>query len=101
MMALCIAAGSASSAAWGQETKPEEPKPPRVLVTWLGVTARYPTDAEAEELGLPKGVRIQGQIVTSVAPQSPAEKSGLEPGDVLLKLDRKPVFSQDDIDDFV
>jgi serine protease Do len=38
------------------------------------------------------GVNVrEGVIVKSVMPNSPAEKSGLEPGDVILKLDGQPV----------
>lgn len=55
---------------------------------YLG-TSIASVDAEtAKQFGV--NVR-EGVIVKSVMPNSPAEKSGLEPGDVVLKLAGKPV----------
>jgi serine protease Do len=50
----------------------------------------------AQELGLkgnPKGV-----VVTSVEPDSEAERAGLMPGDVIREINRKPVASMKDYD---
>uniref|UniRef100_A0A7C2K2F4 Do family serine endopeptidase n=1 Tax=Schlesneria paludicola TaxID=360056 RepID=A0A7C2K2F4_9PLAN len=55
---------------------------------YLG-TSIASVDAEtAKQFGV--NVR-EGVIVKSVLPDSPAEKGGLEPGDVILKLNGKPV----------
>ena len=45
----------------------------------------------AKELGI-KG-KTQGVVVTSVEPESGAEKAGLMPGDVIREINRQPVKS--------
>ena len=50
----------------------------------------------AQELGL-KG-KPQGVVVTSVDPESEAERAGLMPGDVIREINRKPVTSMKDYD---
>ncbi|HVG02681.1 MAG TPA: DegQ family serine endoprotease [Nitrospira sp.] len=50
----------------------------------------------AQELGL-KG-KPQGVVVTSVEPDSEAERAGLMPGDVIREINRKPVASMKDYD---
>ena len=50
----------------------------------------------AQELGF-KG-KPQGVVVTSVAPDSEAERAGLMPGDVIREINRKPVASMKDYD---
>jgi S1-C subfamily serine protease len=67
----------------------------------LGVETRAPGADEARRAGLPQGVRIQGQIVTSVESKSPAEKAGIKAGDILLTLDANALYSRDDLLDFV
>jgi hypothetical protein len=56
---------------------------------------RAPDASEAR--GLPRGVRVNGQVVTRVQ----ADGVDLRPGDVILKLDDTLVYSRDDIDDFL
>jgi len=55
---------------------------------WLGVWARPVTRDLAEQLGLPK---VGGALVTEVSPGSPAIKSGLRAGDVVLAWDERTV----------
>jgi serine protease Do len=50
----------------------------------------------AKELGLTG--KPQGVVVTSVAPDSGAEKAGLMPGDVIREINRKPVKSVKDFE---
>jgi len=50
----------------------------------------------AQELGI-KG-KLQGVVVTSVDPESDAERAGLMPGDVIREINRKPVASMKDYD---
>ena len=50
----------------------------------------------AQELGL-KG-KIQGVVVTTIEPESDAERAGLMPGDVIREINRKPVTSMKDFD---
>jgi hypothetical protein len=66
--------------------KPEKPAPSREKKTFLGFKPDPLTDAERRELGIaaPKGVK-SWEIVDG----SPAEKAGLETGDVLLSIGGK------------
>ncbi len=56
---------------------------------WLGVRIQSVTDEIAESIGLEGGAR--GALVSSVTEDGPAEESGIEAGDVILKFDGKPV----------
>ena len=55
---------------------------------WLGVRIQQVTDEIAESLGLNKA---RGALVAGVTDGGPAEKGGLESGDVVLKFDNKDV----------
>lgn len=55
---------------------------------WLGVKIQTVTEDIAETLGVPDN---SGALVSSVTPDSPAAKGGLETGDVILKFDGKDV----------
>lgn len=55
---------------------------------WLGVRIQTVTDEIAESLGLDKA---HGALVASITPGGPAEKAGLEAGDIILEFDGKPV----------
>ena len=55
---------------------------------WLGVKIQTVTDDIAETLGVPENT---GALISAVTPGSPAEKSGLEAGDVIMKFDGKEV----------
>ncbi len=72
-----------------------------VPVATLGVQTRAPTKQEVEELGLAFAVRARGQVVTEVENDGAAARAGVQPGDVLVKLDAVELFSRDDIDDFL
>ena len=55
---------------------------------WLGVTFQPMTPDLARSLGLS---RSDGLVIGRVMPRSPAEAAGLKPGDLVLRLDGKPV----------
>src|SRR3546814_7688066 len=55
---------------------------------WLGVRIQTVTDEIAESLGLDDE---RGALVASITPGGPAEKAGIEPGDVILSFDGKRV----------
>ena len=50
---------------------------------WLGVQIQPVTDEVAESLGMKDA---QGALVASVAPDSPAERAGIRPGDVIVRM---------------
>lgn len=67
----------------------KEPVRPRLAEkAWLGAATQVITDELATALGVPgkKGVRV-----TAVTPDSPAQKSGLQEGDLILKMDGRVV----------
>ncbi|EDY85833.1 peptidase S1C, Do [gamma proteobacterium HTCC5015] len=55
---------------------------------WLGVAIQEVTLELAESFGLDKP---RGALVASVMPDSPAEKAGIETGDIILSVDDKDV----------
>jgi serine protease Do len=56
---------------------------------WLGVRIQAVTDEVAETLGLDKP---RGALVASVNENGPAQSGGIQPGDVILSFDGKPVI---------
>jgi serine protease Do len=55
---------------------------------WLGVRIQAVTDEIADSLGLEKA---RGALVASVTPEGPAALAGVQPGDVVLTFNKKPV----------
>ncbi len=55
---------------------------------WLGVKIQDVTEDIADSLGLAKPA---GALVAEVTPTGPAEKAGIEAGDIILAFDNKPV----------
>jgi len=66
----------------------------RVTRGRIGVVIQPVTKELAESFGLPKPT---GALVSSVEKGSPADKAGIEAGDVVLKFDGKVVNSSDDL----
>ncbi|MWJ26842.1 Do family serine endopeptidase [Halomonas sp. ZH2S] len=61
----------------------------RVIRGWLGIEAQ----ALSRELAASFGLRVpQGVIVSSVVEGGPAAEAGLQPGDVLLEVDGRPIM---------
>ncbi|MGE5386708.1 MAG: DegQ family serine endoprotease [Betaproteobacteria bacterium] len=60
----------------------------------LGLVIQEVTKELAESLGLSKAV---GAVVNAVEKGGPAEKAGVEPGDVILKFDGKTVTNSPDL----
>lgn len=60
----------------------------------IGVVIQPVTKELAESFGLP---RPQGALVNSVEKGGPADKAGIEPGDVILKFDGKVVNASEDL----
>ena len=60
----------------------------------VGVSVQDLTPDLAAAFGMEKQ---QGAVVTSVAPESPAAKAGLQPGDVIIEINKKPVRNGGDV----
>lgn len=56
---------------------------------WIGIEAQDLTPELAESFKLNAS---QGTLIAGVLRNSPADKAGLKPGDILLSIDNKPVF---------
>ncbi len=66
----------------------------RVTRGRIGVVIQPVTKELAESFGLP---RASGALVSSVEKGSPADKAGIEAGDVILRFDGKTVNSSEDL----
>src|SRR5437016_9955408 len=55
---------------------------------WIGARIQPVTDEIAEAVGLDKG---RGAMIAAVDPSSPAAQAKLQPGDVILTYDGKPI----------
>jgi serine protease Do len=65
----------------------------RVKAGWIGVTLQDMTPLLAELFGKPG---LSGAVVTSVTPGSPAEKAGIQDGDVIERIDTDRPFDARD-----
>ena len=59
----------------------------------LGLAVADLTQDARQELQVPENVK--GAVVENVRPASPADDAGLQPGDVILEVNRKPTASAD------
>jgi serine protease Do len=66
----------------------------RVTRGRIGVQIEAVTKELAESIGLGKA---QGALINRIEPGAPADKAGLEPGDVIVKIDGKPIEKSSDL----
>ena len=66
----------------------------KVVRGWLGVYIQDVDKALASSLGLDKAY---GALVAQVVPDSPAEKSGLKPGDVIVRFNGRDIDESGDL----
>ncbi|MGH8013595.1 MAG: Do family serine endopeptidase [Candidatus Binataceae bacterium] len=71
-----------------KEELPELRTRGRVVRGWLGVYIQPVTDAVAKAAGLPEP---EGAMVADVLAQSPAARSGVKRGDIILEYDHQPL----------
>jgi Do/DeqQ family serine protease len=65
----------------------------RVVRGWLGVEIQEVTPELAESFGLPSAA---GVVVAGVLGGGPADRAGIEPGDIITEIDGEPVGDADD-----
>jgi serine protease Do len=65
----------------------------------LGLAVANLTADTRQQINAPD--QVKGVVVESVRPASPAEDAGLQPGDVILEVDRKPATSASEFADEV
>jgi len=70
----------------------------KVVRGWLGVIIQEITPELAEGIGL-KGTN--GALIADVSPDSPADKAGLQSGDVVIKFNNQPIEEFADLTRFV
>ena len=61
---------------------------------WLGIAIQEITKELAESFGMKN---TNGALIAGIEKNSPAEKGGLEPGDVITKFDNKPIIASSDL----
>lgn len=61
---------------------------------WLGIGIQEVTKDLAESFGLKQ---TSGALIAGVEKNSPADKGGLEAGDIILKFDGKPIVTSSDL----
>ncbi|MGH9733047.1 MAG: Do family serine endopeptidase [Candidatus Acidiferrales bacterium] len=66
----------------------------KVIRGYLGLVPEDVSPALAQQFGLSQAT---GALVSQVAPDTPASRAGLKRGDVILKVDGKPVNSANDL----
>ncbi|MCS7305698.1 MAG: trypsin-like peptidase domain-containing protein [Thermoguttaceae bacterium] len=66
----------------------------RVERGWLGVEMQPLDETLANRLGLPN---TQGALIVRVFPNSPAQKAGLEPGDVVVQWNKEKIRDPSDL----
>lgn len=70
----------------------------RVVRGWLGLQIGSLTDDMAKSFGLSE---TRGALVQDLDPRGPAVKAGLEPGDVVLSADGRPIEDNGDLSAYI
>jgi serine protease Do len=70
----------------------------KVVRPWVGVLMRMITEEDVKRWKLPEE---KGVIIEGVMKDSPAKNAGLFPGDIVLKVDGKPVSRAEDVQEQV
>jgi serine protease Do len=78
---------------WGQWVMPDRGK--RVSEPALGMKLEQLTDATARKFNLPQG--LAGVAITEVAANSPGADAGFKAGDVIIRLQDKPINTPEDL----
>lgn len=74
---------------------PELEKKGRISHAWFGIGYRTLDNYTKSIMNLPP--QLNGALVEQVFPGSPAEKVGVQPGDIIVKMDDRVVKSEEDV----
>lgn len=86
--------GFAISSSTVQQVLDELLEKGKVVRPWLGVYMQPVTDELAEYFGLKKA---EGALISAVQEGSPAEKAGLQRGDIILEFNKKHIAKPEDL----
>ena len=70
----------------------------KILYGWLGVTVQDLTDDLAQQFGLSEA---KGVLIADVMDNSPAQKAGLQAGDIIIELDNQTINNVREVLDIV
>jgi len=70
----------------------------KVMKSYIGVSLQSLNDELAQYFGAPN---TDGALIAHLSPKGPAEKAGLEQGDIILEINKKKVRSVDDVANIV
>jgi serine protease Do len=70
----------------------------KVIRGWLGINIQQITEELSESFGM---ADTKGALIAGVGKDSPAEKSGLLAGDIILKFNNKQIVTSTDLPKFV
>ncbi len=71
----------------------------KIVRPWLGIAMQEVDETMAKSLGLPANTK--GVVIGQVLDGSPARAAGLEPGDVIQKIDGKDMSTAKEVQDYV
>ncbi|NOY81192.1 MAG: PDZ domain-containing protein [Kiritimatiellaeota bacterium] len=87
-----IGLGFAISSNLARQVADDLIKKGRVVRPWLGIAMQTLTPELEKQFGVKKGV-----LVSEVMKGDPADKAGIEPGDVILQVGKRPVRTPHDV----
>jgi S1-C subfamily serine protease len=71
----------------------------KILRPWLGIQMRELDETMAKDLGMATGAK--GVVILGFVEGSPAQESGLQPGDVIQKIDGKDMATAKEVKEYV
>jgi serine protease Do len=90
---LNVTVGSAPDQQVAQNNTPGEPS----AQSKLGVSVANATDPQVRKQFSLKDSITNGAVVANVVPGSPASEAGIQPGDVIVRLNDKPITNADQL----
>ncbi len=69
----------------------------KVVRAYIGISIQMLTEKDQDILENLLGIHGKGTTIVDVSPDSPAEKAGILPGDILLSIDGKPITNHAEV----